>query len=133
VKPTPVRTRQLMVEQGKRVANAARSRHNLKFEAIASAIDLRLSCTKRKFSVDSREQQLTYGDLFMLAKDPETAAMVREMLAPILAITDPQNLRLVDIEAMCRSVTGASTVLAFLRPTIDAVMPLMNVTTTEAE
>ena len=132
VKPTPARTlRKLNSTECKGLAIKARG--NVKFEAIASALHLELAAAKRKFYNAADSGQLTYGDLFMLARDPDTREIVRLLVAPLLEIIDPQSLRLVDLENLMRSATGASTVLTFLRPTIERLQPLMNVTTTEAE
>jgi len=129
VKPTP--DRQTRIDNAvacKRLARLARSTQRVKLEAVAAALHLQIAQTKRLFYDDAGPYQFTYGDLFLLARDPETAAMARDMLAPLLELIDPKNLRLSDLEGLASSSTTAHTALAYLRPMFERLGPLMGVT-----
>lgn len=121
--------RQVSALEGKRAAASARCRSNVKFEQVAAALHLQITHTKRLFT-DDMYSQLTYGDMFLLARDPNTVAMVRDLLAPLLELVDTRNLRLSDIDGLARSATSAHLALAMLRPTIERLVPLMNLADT---
>jgi len=124
--------RRLSSAEGKRHATAARARANVKYEQIASALCVSHVHCKDLFT-NPQYMQLGYGDLFLLARAPETAGMVREMLAPLLELIDQRNLRLSDLEGMARSTATAQLALAILRPTFDALEPLRNLSDTKVK
>ena len=115
-------------EECKRYARAARAKCNVKCDAVANALHVDPSHADRMFSHE--HYGFSYADLFLLARAPETAGMVRDMLAPLLELTDPRNLRLSDLEGMASSSTTAHTALQYLRPTFERLAPLMDVVTT---
>lgn len=122
--------RQKNSAQCKLVARAARSRAGVSTSQVAHAMRVHTQFAARCFSEDGTGCQLSYADLFLLARAPETAGMVREMLAPLLELVDTRNLRLSDIDGLARSATSAHLALAMLRPTIERLVPLMNLADT---
>lgn len=117
-------------EECKRFARAARARQGVKFTEVAGVLRVHLRHAARMFGEEGDGRQFTYADLFLLARAPETAGMVREMLTPLLELIDPRNLRLSDLEGLASSSTSAHTVLQILRPTVERLTPLSNVTST---
>lgn len=122
----PTANRQARVQNAvdcKRHAVNSRLRQGVKFEAVASVLLLELAQTKRLF-YDDNPYQFSYGDLFLLARAPETAAMVREMLTPLLEIVDRQSLRLSDLEGLANTSTGRHVALEILRSTVERLEPV---------
>jgi hypothetical protein len=116
--------RRMNVDECKRYALAARSRCNVKYEAVACALHVHVSQAEKMFGHSGVYYSLSYADLFLLARAPETASMVREMLAPLLEIVDRQSLRLSDLDGMASTSTTAQTALEILRPTVERLESL---------
>lgn len=120
--------RQANTQRCKQLARAARGRSGVTLDEIAGTLHVSLRQAKRLFQDD--ECQLTYADLHLLAKDPGSAEFVRDLLAHLLELVDPRNLRLADIDQMSRTGTGASGVLAFLKSTVERLEPVQNLSDT---
>jgi len=117
-------------DECKQRARSARSRQGVSYAAVAAAMRVHTQFAARCFGEEGSGCQFSYADLFLLAREPQTARMVRDMLAPLLELVDPRNLRLGDLEGMAATSTTAHTALQYLRPTFERLAPLMDVTST---
>jgi hypothetical protein len=100
------------------------------YEAVAGVLHVSVRHVGYCFQEDGDVRQFTYADLFLLARAPETAGLVRDMLSPLLELIDPRNLRLSDLDGLARSSSSAHTVLQILLPTVERLSPVENVTST---
>jgi hypothetical protein len=114
--------RQESAQRCKQLARAARGRSGVTLDEVAGTLEVSLRQAQRLF--EDGYGQLSYADLVLLARAPETSGLCRELLAPLLEMVDRRSLRLADLEGMASTSTTAQTALEILRPTVERLESL---------
>lgn len=106
-------------------AATALTRSNVTLKRVAEILFINARADVYHRFNDERHESgaLSYADMLMLASAPDTAELVRLLLAPLLELVDPQSLRLRDLDAMSRNAEAATLTRIVLRDVVRRLGP----------